>query len=222
MPEITRLHVPMKDPKHVVPHLGRGTLHWKKGYSAHKLTQSWYKADGFPTQVSKVLDSETSLRDLKLIDGFFERKTDLRTPGKATQTDLLVIAKGRHGPVLIGVEGKVKEPFGRRIRNWLDSPSKKKRLSNLCDTLGISNNSGIDSLRYQLFHRTAAVIYEAQDRNIDRAVMLVHSFDPGQAGLNDFQAFAEKIGASGAAADCVSQSVVLGKVTIYLVWVSDT
>ena len=224
MPENARLHIAMKRPEDVIPHLGKGELHWKKGWSARELAVSWYAAAGFPAPVSNVLDSEPSLRDLKLVDGFFERKTDLRTPGRATQTDLLVIARGLQGPVLIGVEGKVDEPFGDLVGDWQTknpSKGKERRLAALRSTLGI-RALAIGDLRYQLFHRTAAVVYEAQDRGIDRAVMLVHSFDPGSAGLNDFRAFAEAIGATGAAANCVSRPVALEGITTYLAWVSDT
>ena len=224
MPEIARLHVAMKRPEDLIPHLGRGELHWKKGRSARELAVSWYAAAGLPIPVSDVLDSEPSLRNLTLIDGFFERKTDLRTPGRATQTDLLVIARGPQGQVLIGVEGKVDEPFGDPVGDWRaknPSKGKERRLAALCSTLGIGA-SDVEDLRYQLFHRTAAVVYEAQDRGIDRAVMLVHSFDPGCAGLDDFQVFTEMIGASGAAANCVSQPVVLASITTYFAWVCDT
>ena len=224
MPKIARLHVAMKRPEDVIPHLGKGELHWKKGRSARELAVSWYEAAGFPAPVSDVLDSEPSLRNLILVDGFFERKTDLRTPGRATQTDLLVIAGGPQGPVSIGVEGKVGEPFGDLVGDWRarkPSKGKERRLAALRSTLGISA-SVVDDLRYQLFHRTAAAIYEAQDRGIDRAVILVHSFDPGNAGLNDFQAFAETIGATGAAANRISRPVVLERITTYLAWVSNT
>ena len=215
-------------PEDVIPHLGKGGRHWKKGRSAYELAASWYAAaalpKGMPKTVSSVLASEQSMDDLKLVDGFFERKTSLKTKGRATQTDLLVIAKGRHGPVLIGVEGKVDEKFGDLVRDWRrirPSKGKERREAALRSTLGIVA-SNIDDLRYQLFHRTAAVVYEAQDRGIGRAVMLVHSFDPGSAGLDDFQDFAETIGVTGAAADCVSQPVVLEGITTYLAWVSDT
>jgi hypothetical protein len=47
----------------------------------------------------------------------------------------------------------------------------------LCATLGL-NTSDVGGLRYQLLHRTASAVYEAQRYRSRRAIMLVHSFSP--------------------------------------------
>jgi len=59
--------------------------------------------------------------------------------------------------------------------------------------LRVSRTPGFrrEDIRYQLLHRTASAIYEAQRYRTGRALMLVHSFSLTDASFPDFQAFAE-------------------------------
>ena len=97
---------------------------------------------------------------------------------------------------MLGIEGKVDEPFGPFVSEWLTNASanKQARLSVLRETLGLADR-GVSILRYQLLHRTAAAIYEAQRYKVRRAVMLMHSFSDSHSWFDDFQRFADAIGA---------------------------
>ena len=96
---------------------------------------------------------------------------------------------------MLGVEGKVDEPFGPLVSEWLTdaSANKRARLSVLQETLGLADHN-VSNLRYQLLHRTAAAIYEAQRYKVRPAVMLVHSFSEDHSWSDDFRAFADAIG----------------------------
>jgi hypothetical protein len=100
------------------------------------------------------------------------------------------LAKANGQLVSIAVEGKVSEPFGPTIGDWLKdkSPGKDKRLEYLCSMLGLSNIPSLD-LRYQLFHRTASAIIEAKHFTATNAIMLIHSFSQSNEWFQDYESF---------------------------------
>ena len=149
-------------PEDVIRYLAKQERHWRKGYSAYELAHSWIGAEGIPSLVGSVLDTCPDYAGAALVEGLFERDVDLRTPGRRSQTDLLAFVKLRHGDAVIAVEGKVDEPFGDWVSAWNDhSPGKERRLAALCMSLGL-RVVDVEDIRYQLLHRTASAIYEAQ------------------------------------------------------------
>jgi hypothetical protein len=56
--------------------------HWKAGRSAFELATSWLGADGIPEPVARTLASADDYRGAVMIEAFFERQVDLRTPGR--------------------------------------------------------------------------------------------------------------------------------------------
>ena len=208
-------------PEDVISHLADGERHWRKGFSAYELSHSWVRADGFPAPVSDVLDGCESYRDAELVEGFFEKEVDLRTRGRASQTDLMVFAKVADRYAVVAVEGKVDEPFGPLVGDWNDgSAGRMARLEALCQTLGL-NVTAVEHLRYQLFHRTASAIYEAQRYRCGRALMLVHSFSETDASFDDFVKFASSMGTPVHRPNSVSPPKMCEGIELRLVWVKD-
>ena len=77
---------------------------------------------------------------------------------------------------MVAAESNLDEPFGDLVSKWNDgSPSKERRLTGLCASLGLGV-ADVDKIRYQLLHRTASAIYEAQRYRVTRTVMLLDSF----------------------------------------------
>lgn len=188
---LRRLHVPLTKPEDIIPHLAKQEQHWRSGYSAQELVLSWSKArNGFPPEVRVVLDGSTEFKNAELVDGFFEREVDLGTPGRNSQTDLMVVAGIGGKLAIIAVEGKVDETFGSLVGEWNDKTEGKiTRLNALCLTLGL-DPLNVDDLRYQLLHRTASAVYEAKRYRSENALMLVHSFSSTRKWHSDFLAFA--------------------------------
>ncbi|MCP4317681.1 MAG: hypothetical protein GY789_17100 [Hyphomicrobiales bacterium] len=212
----------IKKPEDVIPFLAKGEGDWQKGYSAYELAHSWVLAGDIPNTVRAVLNTAPAYQGAELIEGIFERKTDLGTPGRPSQTDLLALVRLREGRAVIGVEGKVDEPFGPLVREWRDgSPGKERRLAHLCETLGL-NPDAVDELRYQLIHRTAAAIYETERHGWGRALMLVHSFSRKRTSLDDFLAFASAIGHAIRDVGIVSPPIMREGIELRLAWVADT
>jgi hypothetical protein len=148
--------------------------------------------------------------------------------GHASQTDLFVLARTRSGDlVTIAVEGKVDEKFDELVRDWLAAPQRdgtpgptagrKARLSYLCALLEIDEDKASE-LRYQLLHRTAAALIEADRFNARHALMLVHSFSRTSAWLDDYRAFARELGVE-AGADEIVRVGARGGVELSVGWV---
>ena len=214
-------YIPTDGPSSWQALLGKPDLHWKTGRSARTMAHCWESASGFPPEISTVLDASPydELHDLQFVAGFPEHKVSLPGGRAASQTDVYVLATGSAGLVSIAVEGKVDEPFGELVVNWLgDDPStgKRKRLSYLCDLLGITTDDAM-GLRYQLLHRTASAIIEANRFRAGPAVMLVHTWAPNQEGFDDYNAFVKAIGGSPAIDSVTAATSVDG---LYLGWVS--
>ena len=208
-------------PEDVIPYLAKQERHWRKGYSAYELAHSWLDAGDIPASVRSVLDTCPDYAGAHLVEGLFERDVDLRTPGRRSQTDLLAFVKLAHGNAVIAVEGKVDEPFGQLVSTWNDrTPGKKRRLEALCASLGL-RVADVGDIRYQLLHRTASAIYEAQRYRTNRAIMLVHSFSIADTSFRDFQAFAALKRTPIPTVNRVSEERECEGVRLRLAWVKD-
>jgi len=92
--------------------------------------------------------------------------------------------------VSIAVEGKVSEPFGPTVGEWLENKSagKEKRLKFLCAELGFEYPPPL-KVRYQLLHRTVSAILEAKRFRTKEAVMVVHTFSKTNEWFENYQYF---------------------------------
>jgi hypothetical protein len=189
------LSLPLLEPEDVVRHLGRGKLHWKAGRSAHALVTRWHEARGIPAIVRHVLDTQTAFTGAALVDAFLERNVDLPGGGRPTQTDLMAILRTGSELAIAAVEGKVDETFGPLVGEWLkENPGRLDRLNGLTSLFGPTARD--PALRYQLFHRSASALLEAERYNASIALMLVHSFSAERAGFADYAAFLKAVGLS--------------------------
>ena len=213
-------YIPTEGPASWQALLGDPTKHWKTGRSARTLAHCWESAGGFPSEISATLEDSpyAELHKLQFVAGFPEHKVPLPGGKRASQTDVFVLAAGGGGLVSVAIEGKVDEPFGDTVVDWLgDSPSpgKQERLAYLCDLLGITTGT-TQALRYQLLHRTASAIIEAERFSAPTAVMLVHSWAPNLEGFVDYSAFVEALGGSP---EVDSVTDVTSTNGLYLGWV---
>lgn len=195
-------YIPTEGPASWQALLGDPVKHWKTGRSARTLAHCWESAQGFPPEIATALDESPfgRLHDLQFIAGFPEHEVPLPGGRRPSQTDVFVLAAGSGGLVSIAVEGKVDEPFGDTVIDWLGadpSSGKETRLAYLCNLLGITTDDA-SILRYQLLHRTASAIIEAERFDAKTAVMLVHSWAPNREGFDDYSAFVSALGGSPA------------------------
>lgn len=194
---------------------------WRTGYSAKTLAYCWEAARSFPESVRRVFAASgyPRLQNMEFIFGLPEYRTPLAGGRTPSQSDIFVLARSGRGLISITVEGKVDEDFGPLTSDWRKdgSPGKRERLADLCKRLRLSQKR-VDPIRYQLIHRTAAALIEAERFYADTAIMLVHSFSPKRTGFEDYQAFTGLFGRS-TEPDSVTYIGRRNGIELYTAWV---
>ncbi len=203
--------------------LAKPGLQWKQDASAKSLADTWESAAPWPPKVEVAL-AGAGFVDLEMLLALPEHEVPLPGGRRASQTDLFVLARGSGGLLAIAVEGKAEEPFGvETVAEWRHegSAGKEKRLAYLLGLLGLADDERTGGLHYQLLHRTASALIEANRFGAPDALMLVHSFSPTSAHFEAFAAFSEAIGAAPRR-DGIVPAATPGDVRLHLGWVSDT
>jgi len=120
----------------------------------------------------------------------------------------------------VAVEGKRDESFGELVGEWLTDAStgKQTRLQYITDKLGLPYPPP-DHIRYQLLHRAASAVIEAERFNADCAAMIVQSFSPEHAWFEDFEEFLGLFGIDSVKRDQRYKTEKLG-ITLYFGWAS--
>lgn len=175
-------------------YLGDPVKHWETGFSAKSLAYCWYEAQGFPQSVRRVFEKAGApLAKCNPLLIFPEHKVGLPGGNACSQNDIWVLAKCDNEMLSIAVEGKVTERFGdKSVREWFKEASQQKqdRFAYLTKIIEVDIPEDSD-LRYQLLHRTASAIIEANRFMAQHAVMLVHSFSPNDDWFDDYKAFVQ-------------------------------
>lgn len=192
---------------------------WKSGYSARSLAYCWQDAAGnFPAEIHAILSPVFPDARPSLI--LPEHNTHSKGRGKQPQNDAFVVAKTSDNRLIsMTIEGKVNESFGQTLAKWEKRVKEPQpRLQFFMQSLGLSEKPP-GHIYYQLIHRTASAVIEAQTFNAAYAVMLVHSFSPT---LAHFDAFREFVGLFTDADLNVGQLIKLSDVDdiqLYAGWV---
>jgi hypothetical protein len=216
---MTKIFIPSTGPDDWKALLADPEKHWARGYSARTLAYSWEDSDGFPPEIAVVLNQSPSLEGIKPLLIFPEWKVPLPGGRRASQNDVWILSKCHSGLVSISIEGKVEEPFDKVMREWKANASRGKqiRLKYLADVLGITVPIP-DNIYYQLLHRTASAVIEAERFGATQAAMLVHSFSPTNRWFEAFKAFADIFNASAEIGKLVTVKA-RNNIPLHLAWV---
>jgi hypothetical protein len=151
---------------------------------------------GLPPEVAATIDSFPALRGAQLLIGIPEHKVSFEGGGHASQNDLWALLKTTSGFVSLAVEAKAGEKLDDLVREWLPKDGvrsrKAERLAALQRRLAIAE-ADTSAIRYQLLHRTASALKEAERFGASWAVLLVQSFNrqADQESFQDYLRFAE-------------------------------
>lgn len=183
----------------VIPLLGMPS-HWREGRSAYETAHSWFDCAGsLPPAIASLLATDPAFAGATLVRATFEKQTPLDDFGRPSQTDVLAEVVTPSGPAVLAVEAKVDETFGPTVAEWQanDTPGRRARLAGLVARLGLVPDA-VANLRYQLLHRSAAALIEAEAKGIGDAVLVVQSFSAPElrAGFPDFRTFTAAMGAN--------------------------
>ena len=190
---VNNIYIPANKPEDWKSLLAKPDIQWKTGCSAKALVYCWQEANGFPGCVRNVFKkSKIKLfQNIELLLAFPEHKVPLPGGPRPSQNDIFILAKAINQLVSITVEGKVSERFGKTITEWKKDNGEGKdiRLKFLLDKLELEDNKQIDTIRYQLLHRTASAIIEAEKFKAENALMLVNSFSQSNEWFDDYSQF---------------------------------
>ncbi len=187
---MSRIYIPTSGPTDWQCFLAEPEKQWKTGYSAKTLAYCWEDAKGLPPEIASMLQPHGGNAELLL--AIPEHKVPLVGASRGeSQNDVFALARVGDRTFAITVEGKVNESFGGPLGEWLQNASegKKKRLDSICQLLGFSSPPP-NEIYYQLLHRTASAVIEAQRFKTDAAAMIVHSFSSGKKWFKEFAQFA--------------------------------
>lgn len=156
---------------------------------------------------------------LELLLAFPEHLVPLPGGTRSSQNDIWALARSGNELVSIAVEGKVAEPFGPTVEEWLlnASEGKQERLKYLRGLLGLESTP--QTVRYQLLHRTASALIEAARFQARHALVLIHSFSPTGDWYPDYAAFVQLLGGTAERDRLVSVGD-RGGISLSLAWVS--
>jgi hypothetical protein len=216
-----RIYVPTQSAEDWKAHLAEPENHWRSGYSARTLASAWQTAQNdFPPEISRIFAQSTveGFASAMPIVGIVEHVVPMPGKGYPSQIDLFVLAKAEAGLIAIAVEGKVSETFGPTLREWnTGSDNKGVRLAGIQQLIGLTSPPS-PTVRYQLLHRTASAVSEAQRFDASFAVMLIHSFSRNDENFEDFRAFVELYGQQ-AASDELLMLTQINEIQLLTAWV---
>lgn len=206
---MSKILVPSNGPDDWKKFLAQPELHWSKGYSARTLAHSWEAAAGAPVEVADLMTQ--AFGPGELLFAVPEHKTALPGGERKSQSDVFALVRHDAGLATYTIEGKVDEPFGPTVGEWSvnASPGKIERLEYLCGMLGLAS-CPLD-VRYQLLHRTASALIEADRFDAKLAGMIVHSFSPERRWLAEFTRFAALLGCHVEVGKAATMTVPSGK-----------
>lgn len=231
---MSRLHIATRGPWDWQSRLAEPEKQWKRHYSALEAAVAWENAQktksGLPAPIAALLAAHEVLSNPELLLGVVEHKVPLKYGSRASQNDVWALVKVQGGFLSLAVEAKAGEDFDRTVAEWLASsePGSKKtdRLRFLIDTLCIKEAEA-SVLRYQLLHRAASALIEADRFSCQYAGVVIQSFENPERGtreqrerqIEDFNAFTRCLGAD-AKDGRLARANVATRVPLYVGWVT--
>jgi len=220
----TRLLVPTAGPSDWRRLLADPNKQWRKGRSAFELAVAWEASRktlrGIPESVAAVLDTHPQFNGATLLLGIPEHQVQFDGGGHASQSDLWALLKTPIGLVSMCVEAKAGEGFGQTVASWMadakPTSGKLARFHQLKSILGITSEFPF-TIRYQLLHRTASAILEANSSGASAALLLIQSFSHDPESLAAYRALCELLGCSQRDSGLID-GPRLGAIQLYLGW----
>jgi hypothetical protein len=195
-----RIFIPTDGPESWKHLLAEPDRHWQPGFSAMSTALSWEKANGIPNEIASLFSraEDPSLRDAELNIAIPEYKVGLAGGSRPSQNDVFALLSCRDGLIAAMVEGKAREDFDETLLNWKKRTSPqgmKARLADIAKRTGLTERIP-DHIRYQLLHRTASAVIEANRFHAPYAAMIVQSFVADDSE-NHYKDFCEFLGLYG-------------------------
>jgi len=161
--------------------------------SAARLTTKWREADGFPTEVARLLRSHEATASAAMLLAIPEHHVRLAGGARAAQTDLWVLARTPRGLLSIVVDAGRGDADDGTAREWHTAESHEKTTMALRSLLEIDRESEL-AIGHRLFHRTACALLEARRFFASGAAVIIHSVGATRRTFLEFQGFVALLG----------------------------
>lgn len=198
--------------------------HWKPGCSAFSLAESWEQSAGLPPAIASLFQNspDPSWHKTQLALAIPEYKVNLDGGGHPSQNDVFALLSNPAGLIAMMVEGKCREDFDVTVADWFKRTSSQgatARMNHILDCLGLMTKVP-DTIRYQLLHRAASAVIEAQRFHATTAILVIQSFvaDDTENHYPDFKAFVQLFGQTPAKDQLIPLSTS-GRIKLWAAWV---
>jgi len=219
---MSKVYIPSSGPSDWRRFLAHPDKQWRRRFSARTVASSWESADGLPPEVEALFlkSGVHDFREVELLIAIPEHKVPIPpVKGHPSQNDVFALVRTASGKLIaMAVEAKVSEPFGRTFDAWRAraSPGKTEREEFLRSRLGIGDGL-LGPIRYQLLHRLASALVEAEHFNAGYAALVVHSFSQQDEWIDDFASFLALYGAQARVGNLVKLALP-GPLPAYAGW----
>ncbi|WP_417897762.1 hypothetical protein ABN702_15935 [Bacillus haimaensis] len=154
--------------------------HLKDFRSAMELAKCWFR-DGeamVPEEVQDLFDANDITQGLIISEAYPEKETRLDNYGKGRNHDLVLLGEAGKERILLSVEAKADEAYGKVVGEYLKNVSARSNVPNRIEQLtsSILGTNTSEHLRYQLLHAIAGTLIEAREFGATQAIFLVHEF----------------------------------------------
>jgi hypothetical protein len=175
---------------------------WKREFSAFETAVSWENASardsGLPGPIEKVFQDNGIVAPTLLL-AVAEHKVPLPGGNAASQCDVWAIINTAQGLLSLTVEAKANEAFGDEIlEKWLVAGKTNRSIANRKIRwehvrANLPDADSFLKVRYQILHRCAAAVIEANRWGCQNAAFIVQSFGKPAVGTLDanFEAYRE-------------------------------
>jgi len=219
-----RILAPTSGPETWKQFLAKPEKHWKPLHSAMSMAYSWEKSFGLPSEIAMLFKSakDVAFHDVELALAIPEYKVNLEGGERPSQNDVFALLTCSGGLISMTVEGKATEDFDGKLGSWKKRTSKNGvdlRLGQIMAKLGLKTAIP-DRIKYQLLHRTASSVIEAERFHAPYAVVVVQSFvtDDSRNHYDDFCEFIQMFGKIPSKNTLIEISKPCGK-RLFAAWV---
>ena len=228
MHPVNRLFVPTFGPTDWRRLLADPDTQWQRFRSALEMAVCWEaardQARGIPPEVAAALDTVPLLSGAHLLIGIPEHKVPFEGGGHPSQNDLWALLRVGSELASMAVEAKAGEKLDDFVKDWLpkdgERSRKPERLAALKIRLGVPDTD-VSHIRYQLLHRAASALKEAERFGAGTAIVLIQSFNRAadEESWNDVLKFGEIMGVRAKEGGVV-QSPRPPAVPLFIGWVT--
>lgn len=186
--------------------LAKPDTQWKRRFSAFETAVSWETASLHPAGLPQPIGDlfrESVFGEATLLLAIAEHRVPLIGGLADSQCDVWALLSTPSGHVSLSVEAKANEPFGQgnqSLKDWLATGESEKsrqnrqdRWKHIAEHLPSAASDAYSLVPYQLLHRCAAAVMEAERFSVPNAAFVVQAFQSPDESFEAFSRFCQAV-----------------------------